>query len=177
MFVKICGVTTVEDALLAAGLGADALGLNFYSGSPRRIGRETARDIVRRVPPEVLSVGVFRNEAQYLWLFRNAGQARYLGEAFNVYDAVKRTGKKFQIGSQYTSEAKWHKAAELVKAGKIGPATFAPVPVGGALVYVPQEWIRPAEGGIDQLISVYVSMGMTPPASLTAAQSAAERAT
>ncbi len=53
----------------------------------------------------------------------------------------------------------------------------APVPVGGALVYVPQEWIRPAEGGIDQLISVYVSMGMTPPASLTAAQSAAERAT
>lgn len=64
MFVKICGVTTVEDALLAAGLGADALGLNFYSGSPRRIGRETARDIVRRVPPEVLSVGVFRNEVR-----------------------------------------------------------------------------------------------------------------
>lgn len=52
----------------------------------------------------------------------------------------------------------------------------APVPVGGALVYVPQEWIKPAEGGIDQLISVYVSMGMTPPASLTAAQ-AAERMT
>jgi predicted dehydrogenase len=50
---------------------------------------------------------------------------RYLGEAFDVYDAVKRTGMKFQIGSQYCSEAKWHKAAELVKAGKIGPATFA----------------------------------------------------
>ena len=62
MFVKICGVTTVEDALLAAGLGADALGLNFFPGSTRRIGRETARDIVRRVPPEVLSVGIFRNE-------------------------------------------------------------------------------------------------------------------
>ena len=46
----------------------------------------------------------------------------------------------------------------------------APVPVGGALVYVPQDWIKPAELGIDQLISVYVSMGMTPPASLTAAQ-------
>ncbi|MGI9475737.1 MAG: DUF502 domain-containing protein, partial [Hyphomicrobiaceae bacterium] len=44
----------------------------------------------------------------------------------------------------------------------------APVPVGGALIYVPQDWIKPAEGGIDQLISVYVSMGMTPPASLTA---------
>ncbi|MEM9561250.1 MAG: phosphoribosylanthranilate isomerase [Actinomycetota bacterium] len=62
MFVKICGVTTVEDALLAAGLGADAVGLNFWSGSKRRIGRETARDIVRRLPPEVLTVGIFRNE-------------------------------------------------------------------------------------------------------------------
>jgi len=50
---------------------------------------------------------------------------RYLGEAFDVYDTVKRTGMKFQIGSQYTTEAKWHKAAELVRAGKIGPATFA----------------------------------------------------
>lgn len=45
----------------------------------------------------------------------------------------------------------------------------APVPVGGALVYVPQDWIKPAEGGIDELVSVYVSMGMTPPASLIAA--------
>ncbi|MFY0614847.1 MAG: DUF502 domain-containing protein [Hyphomicrobiaceae bacterium] len=44
----------------------------------------------------------------------------------------------------------------------------APVPVGGALVYVPQDWIKPAELGIDQLVSVYVSMGMTPPASLEA---------
>ena len=60
--MKICGVTTVEDALLAAGLGADAVGLNFWSGSRRRIGLETARDIVRRLPPEVLSVGIFRNE-------------------------------------------------------------------------------------------------------------------
>lgn len=62
MFVKICGITTVDDALLAAGLGADAVGLNFCAGSTRRIGMEIARDIVRRLPPEVLSVGVFRNE-------------------------------------------------------------------------------------------------------------------
>lgn len=62
MFVKICGITAVDDALLAAGLGADAVGLNFWSGSSRRIGQETARDIVRRLPPEVLSVGIFRDE-------------------------------------------------------------------------------------------------------------------
>ena len=39
----------------------------------------------------------------------------------------------------------------------------APVPVGGALIYVPVAWIEPAEGGIDELMSVYVSMGITPP--------------
>ena len=42
----------------------------------------------------------------------------------------------------------------------------APVPVGGALIYVPQAWIRPAEGGVDDLMSVYVSMGVTPPRSI-----------
>jgi len=39
----------------------------------------------------------------------------------------------------------------------------APVPVGGALIYVPRSWIRPAEGGVDELMSVYVSMGVTTP--------------
>lgn len=41
----------------------------------------------------------------------------------------------------------------------------APVPFGGALVYVPAAWIEPTEGGIDELMSVYVSMGITPPGS------------
>jgi phosphoribosylanthranilate isomerase len=61
MFVKICGVTTVEDALLAAGLGADAVGMVF-AASARRITTADARDIARRLPPDVWSVGVFRNE-------------------------------------------------------------------------------------------------------------------
>jgi uncharacterized membrane protein len=42
----------------------------------------------------------------------------------------------------------------------------APVPVGGALIFVPESWIRPAEGGVDELMSVYVSMGVTPPTSI-----------
>ncbi|MBI5772524.1 MAG: Gfo/Idh/MocA family oxidoreductase [Verrucomicrobia bacterium] len=45
---------------------------------------------------------------------------RYLGEAFEIYDTVKKTGKILQVGSQGCSDAKWHKAAELIKAGKIG---------------------------------------------------------
>ena len=62
MFVKICGVTTEEDALLAVGMGADALGFNFVPGSSRQIRTATARDIVRRLPGGVLTVGVFRDE-------------------------------------------------------------------------------------------------------------------
>src|SRR5262249_61947860 len=42
----------------------------------------------------------------------------------------------------------------------------APVPFGGALIYVPSEWVRPAEGGVERLMNVYVSMGVTPPASI-----------
>jgi predicted dehydrogenase len=50
---------------------------------------------------------------------------RYLGEAFQVYDAVKRTGKVFQVGSQGCSAAGWHKCAELAKSGKLGELVWA----------------------------------------------------
>jgi phosphoribosylanthranilate isomerase len=50
--VKICGVTTPEDALAAARLGADLLGLNFYPPSPRCLGRERAVEIARAVRDE-----------------------------------------------------------------------------------------------------------------------------
>ena len=50
---------------------------------------------------------------------------RYMMEGFQIYDKVMETGKKFQIGSQYCSEGKWHKAAELIQAGKIGPLVLA----------------------------------------------------
>ncbi|WP_419913027.1 phosphoribosylanthranilate isomerase [Candidatus Poriferisodalis sp.] len=62
MFVKICGVTSEEDALVAVGMGADAVGFNFVPGSPRQISPRLARDIVRRLPGGIITVGVFRNE-------------------------------------------------------------------------------------------------------------------
>lgn len=62
MFVKICGLTSEEDALLAIGMGADALGFNFVPGSKRQIAPQRARDIVRRLPPETMTVGIFRDE-------------------------------------------------------------------------------------------------------------------
>ena len=61
MFVKICGVTNEEDALMAVALGADAVGFVF-APSPRQVTPGTVRDIVRRLPPEILTVGVFRDQ-------------------------------------------------------------------------------------------------------------------
>jgi len=57
--VKICGVTTEEDARQAASFGADAIGLNFYEGSPRRVESSVAQVILRQLPPFVAAVGVF----------------------------------------------------------------------------------------------------------------------
>jgi phosphoribosylanthranilate isomerase len=62
LFVKICGITNEEDALMAFGLGADALGFVF-APSPRQVSVGTVRDIVKRLPPDVLTIGVFRDQA------------------------------------------------------------------------------------------------------------------
>ena len=61
MFVKICGITNEDDALLAVAMGADAVGFVF-APSPRQIAVQQAYDITRRLPPEILTVGVFRDE-------------------------------------------------------------------------------------------------------------------
>lgn len=61
--IKICGITRVEDALAAAKLGADAIGLVFYPESPRAITIDTAQRIVSLLPPFVVKVGLFVNAA------------------------------------------------------------------------------------------------------------------
>jgi phosphoribosylanthranilate isomerase len=57
--VKVCGITSVEDGVMAAEAGADAIGLVFWPGSPRAVDVSRAREIAAALPPFVLRVGVF----------------------------------------------------------------------------------------------------------------------
>jgi phosphoribosylanthranilate isomerase len=61
-WVKICGITNLEDALMAVDAGADAVGFVFYEKSPRCVSVETAREIVEKLPEGVEKVGVFVGE-------------------------------------------------------------------------------------------------------------------
>lgn len=60
-FVKIDGITSEQDALMCIGFGANAVGF-IFAPSPRQMSPQAVGDIVRRLPPEAVTVGVFRNE-------------------------------------------------------------------------------------------------------------------
>ena len=62
-WIKICGITNLEDALTAVDAGADALGFVFYEKSPRNIDSETAREIVAKLSGQVEKVGLFIDQS------------------------------------------------------------------------------------------------------------------
>lgn len=62
MRVKICGLTSVEDAVAAVEAGADAVGFVLYKESPRCISVDQAQEIIRHLPPFVTTVGLFVNQ-------------------------------------------------------------------------------------------------------------------
>ena len=81
-WIKICGMTNLEDALIAVDAGADAVGFVFYEKSPRCVSVETAREICAKLPEGVEKVGVFVGELQAAEIAVSCGLGavqRYIG--------------------------------------------------------------------------------------------------
>jgi phosphoribosylanthranilate isomerase len=113
MFVKICGITSEDDALLAVAMGADAVGFVF-APSVRQVPVQRVYDITRRLPPEIMTVGVFRDEhpKRVVELVHKSGVkgAQLHGNESNeaVAEVAKAVGfvvKAFVAGSPRISQA------------------------------------------------------------------------
>ncbi|MEO5678136.1 MAG: phosphoribosylanthranilate isomerase [Acidimicrobiales bacterium] len=90
MFVKICGTTSEEDALLAVAMGAEALGFVF-APSPRQMRPQDVADIVKRLPPEILTIGVFKDDVpeRIVHIVRSTGlKGAQIHGGFTADDAV-----------------------------------------------------------------------------------------
>ena len=129
VFVKICGITTEEDALLAVALGADALGFVF-APSGRQIAVDRVREIVGRLPRHILTVGVFRDELpdRVVDIVNSArlGAAQLHGQESaeqtnSVRDRVPMVIKAFPAGHPGLSDiASYHADAVLVDSATPG---------------------------------------------------------
>jgi phosphoribosylanthranilate isomerase len=130
--VKVCGITNLEDALAALEAGADLLGFNFYTRSPRYVPPAEARRVVERLPAGVECVGVFVNEA--------------------APEAVERTAREAGVGAVQLhgdESAEFCRALrgfETIKALRVGPGfkaeSAAAYPTDAVLLdaYVAGEW-------------------------------------
>jgi len=75
MKVKVCGITSYEDAAMLVDQGVDALGFNFFPRSPRYIDPSDAQKIIRRLPPFIVTVGLFVNVAEQSEVIKTARAA------------------------------------------------------------------------------------------------------
>jgi phosphoribosylanthranilate isomerase len=91
-WIKICGITNLEDALVAAEAGADALGFVFYEKSERKIVADSARKILAKIPLHIEKVGVFVNT-----LFKEMFET---AEAAGL-SAIQIYGKEGEVSRDY----------------------------------------------------------------------------
>ncbi len=107
--VKICGITRPEDAALVSALGADALGMVFWPGSPRAVDEAAAREIVAAAGPLVTRVGVFvdADPEEMLGLARSVGLdllQLHGNEPPELCQSLgRRTIKAFRVGPGFTA--------------------------------------------------------------------------
>ena len=119
MFVKICGITNEEDALLAIAMGSDALGFVFAPGSRRQVQVDQAREIVRRLPNGTVTVGVFRDERPE--------------RVIEIVNSVGLTGAQLH-GREPLSEVRWirQRSTFVIQAFTAGDPTLASAANGPA---------------------------------------------
>ena len=107
--VKICGITSYEDAKLSVRCGADALGFNFYRKSPRYLSPLAARRIADRLSPGVIKVGVFVDE--------DLNKVIEIAEKANL-DAIQLHGDET---AGFVDDLKKRTDLEVIKAFRVGP--------------------------------------------------------
>lgn len=134
-WIKICGITNLEDAQLALDTGADALGFVFYEKSPRRVTVETARAIVAQLPEKVEKVGVFVNDGT--------------DEQLEIYNSVRLTAIQAHRLLGAVSPPSEHKA--------IGLGCFWQSPKIYTAISAP--WILAEEGRLQGTIASFKRWG------------------
>ncbi|HUY86004.1 MAG TPA: phosphoribosylanthranilate isomerase [Acidimicrobiales bacterium] len=156
IFVKICGITSEEDALVAVAMGADSVGFVF-APSARQISPVAVSQIVRRLPSEVMTIGVFKNETpekvvEIVGACGLAGAQLHGNESTDstkwIAERIGVTIKAFTAGSDEASRARDY-GAYAVMLDSITPG-------GGELF----DWSL-AEG-IDPGMKMILAGGLTP---------------
>lgn len=96
--IKICGITRLADALAASHAGADALGFNFSRMSPRVITPELAKSIIEKLPPFIVSVGIFveqsPEEINAICRYCKLDMAQLHSNQYSTEQAKRITGAK-----------------------------------------------------------------------------------
>jgi phosphoribosylanthranilate isomerase len=111
--LKVCGLTSLEDARAAIDCGAEYLGFIFYPKSPRYIAPTSARDIIERTPDDIISVGVFVNEPRpedvdEILRVSGARMAQLHGDESPAYCAgvgAERVIKALRVGDDFDARS------------------------------------------------------------------------
>jgi phosphoribosylanthranilate isomerase len=166
--IKICGVTTAGDAREAAKLGADAVGLNFYEGSPRRIDAAEVEHVLSELPPFVEAVGIFVNRPlceifAFLGPWRRIRAVQWHGEGCEPGDGRPyRLIPAFPVRDATSLDAVMRHLAACRAAGGLPAAVLldghAPGEYGGTGRTAPWEMIAAFRPGVP----IVLAGGLTP---------------